>query len=96
MFGVMCPPEHVWLGWVSFCIKQSSFCLNPVGCIICELCESVLALECCRSWAVAGVKAAFQVMAAAVESESFKSYFISFVFDVSSWGIRLKRERKEV
>jgi hypothetical protein len=22
-FGGACPPKHVWLGWLSFCIKQS-------------------------------------------------------------------------
>jgi hypothetical protein len=26
-------------------------------CVLCDLCESVLALECCKSWGVAGVKA---------------------------------------
>jgi hypothetical protein len=54
----MCPPEHVWLRWVSFCMQQSAFCFTLVCCVLCELFESVLALESCRSWGVAGVKAA--------------------------------------
>jgi hypothetical protein len=31
-----------------------------VCCVLCELCESSLALEWCKSWGVAGVKAASQ------------------------------------
>ena len=37
------------------------FVFALVSCVLCELCESVLALECCKSWGVSGVKAAFQV-----------------------------------
>ena len=33
----MFPPEQVWLGWVSFCIKQSIFCFTLVCCVLCEL-----------------------------------------------------------
>ena len=56
-------------------------------CVFCELCESLLALEWCKSWGVAGVKAAVpSLMTAAVEREVSDSYFFSFFFDVSSMG----------
>jgi len=45
---------------VSFCVKQSVFCFTLVCCVLCELCESLLALEWCKSWGEAGVKAASQ------------------------------------
>jgi hypothetical protein len=41
------------------------------------LCESVLVLECCKSWGVAGVKAASILVTAAVEREVSKWYFFS-------------------
>jgi hypothetical protein len=59
-----------------------------VCCVSFELCESVLALECCNSWDMTGLKAVSPVslMTDAVESEVSNSYFLSFVFDVSSIG----------
>jgi hypothetical protein len=57
----MCPPEDAWLGRVPFYIKHSILCFTLVCCVLCELFESVLALECCRPWGVAGVKAASTV-----------------------------------
>ena len=43
------------------CIKRSVRWFTLVCCVLCEFCESVLALECCKSWGVAGVKAASPV-----------------------------------
>jgi hypothetical protein len=36
---------------------QSALWFSLVCCVLFELCESVLALECCKSWDVAGVEA---------------------------------------
>jgi len=37
-FGMLCPPEHVWLGWVSFCReKWVVFCFTLVCCVVREL-----------------------------------------------------------
>jgi len=36
-FGMMFHPEHVWLGSVPFCIKQSAFCFTLVCCVVCEI-----------------------------------------------------------
>jgi hypothetical protein len=82
-FGVLCPPEHSWLGRVPFCIKPIAFCFTLVCCVLCELFESVLALECCKSLGVAGV------MTSAVDSKVSKSYLFSFIFAVSSMGYSL-------
>ena len=46
---------------MSFCVKQNVLCFTLVCCVLCELCESLLALEWCKSWGVAGVKAASPV-----------------------------------
>ena len=35
-------------------------------CVLCELCESLLALEWCKSWGVAGVKAASDALIASI------------------------------
>jgi hypothetical protein len=42
-------------------MKQCALRFTLVCCVLCELYESVLALECCESWGVAGVKAASPV-----------------------------------
>ena len=93
----MCPPEHVCLGWVSFCVKQSVLCFTLVCCVLCELCESLLALEWCKSRGVAGVKAASPVWWLLPSREKFP-ILISFLSSLMCrpWGIRLKRERNEV
>jgi hypothetical protein len=54
--------------------------------VLCELCESLMALEFCKSLGVASEGRVPSLMASAVESEVSESYFFSFIFDVSSMG----------
>ena len=88
----MCLPEHFWLGWVPFCIKHNDFFVFTI--VYCLSCESVLALQFCRSWGEAGVKAASPVYWLLPSREKFPS-FISFLSSLicRPWGIRFKRER---
>jgi hypothetical protein len=69
------------------CLAGLSVLLDKAKCIlfysrvlrVCELCGSVLALECCKSWGVKSESRVASLMTAAVESEAGKSYFFSFI-----------------
>ena len=57
----MCPPEHVWLSWMSFCIKKSDFFLLSYvpSCVSFKI--RCWLWVCCMFFGVAGVKAATPV-----------------------------------
>jgi hypothetical protein len=75
---------------VSFYIKKSVFCFTLVCCVLCELCESVLAL-------LGGVEGRVpRLMTAAVESDVSNSFVFIYSLMCRPWGIQLKRERNEV
>ena len=71
-----------------FCIKHSVFCFTLVCCVLCELCGSVWALECCVQVLVSGGGECRvpSLATAAVESGVLFFYFFSFIFDVSAMG----------
>ena len=50
------------LAGLSGLLHKEKLSFSLVYCVLCELCESILALEWCKSWGVAGVKAASPVL----------------------------------
>ena len=75
--------SKTFLAGLSVLSHKAIFCFTLVCCVLCEFCESVLALECLS---LEGEGRVPSLMTAAVESEVSNSTFFSFVFDVSSMG----------
>ena len=90
----MCPPENLWLGWMAFSIKRTL--LLVLSCVAyCLMCESVLALECCRSWGVTGVKAASPVWWLEVSKSTRRKHTPDFIFFENTKPFQLNEEKRE-
>jgi hypothetical protein len=91
----MCPPEHVWLGWVSFCIKQSAFLFySRVLRVVWVVWVGVSSRVVSVMGRGGGEGRVPSLMAASVEREVTYSNFFSLNY--RPWGIRLKRERNYI